>query len=52
MRGWQAFLIMVFSVLLCGGIVDYFWGNPGLLGIASGVLLFNWIRAIYDRVEE
>ena len=52
MKPLTVLIISVASTLGCGMLTEHFFGKAGLAGIVTGILLFTWIRACYDRMEE
>jgi len=52
MKGWQIFLISIPSIIIAAEITTHFYGDGALMGMASGVILFTWIRFLYDKMEQ
>ena len=52
MKPLTVLIIGVASTLSCGILTEHFFGKAGLAGIVAGILLFTWVRACYDHMEE
>jgi len=52
MHACRTVTIILGSIVVSGMITDYVFGEAGLMGMVSGILLFTWVRFLYDRIEE
>jgi len=48
----QVFYFSIISILSCALIIDFFFRKSGFVGMIIGILLFIWLRFLYDKLPE